>query len=52
MHYSTALLQLARAGDVLRVAFHEKNGSSESTLRPFEIHSVPWEQVDQNAAKF
>jgi CHAT domain-containing protein len=46
MDYSTALLQLARAGDVLRVAFHETHGSSESTLRPFEIHSVPWEQVD------
>ena len=40
------LLQLARIGDALRVAFHEKNGSSESALRPFEIQLVPWEQVD------
>jgi CHAT domain/Domain of unknown function (DUF4384) len=46
MDYSTAQLQLARAGDVLRAAFHEKNGSGENTLRPFEIHAVPWDQVD------
>jgi CHAT domain-containing protein len=46
MDYLTVLLQLARAGDALRVAFQETNGSSESALRPFEIHGVSWEQVD------
>ena len=47
MEYQTSVLELARVGDALRVAFHEKNGNGQSALRPYEIHPVAWEQVDK-----
>lgn len=47
MEYRTLVLELARLGDALRVAIHEKNGNGESSLRPYEIHPVAWEQVDK-----